>query len=122
MRRLALALLFLALLFAATAASALAQAPTIAPAAAKDHVGEQVTVEGVVGEVHHAASGRATFIDIGGRYPNNPFAAVIFESDAAKFPNVDALDGKTVDITGRIRLYRGTPEIILSDPGQIKTK
>jgi DNA/RNA endonuclease YhcR with UshA esterase domain len=112
------------LLFAATAAPALAQTPppTIAPAAAKDHVGEQVTVEGVVGEVHHAASGRATFIDIGGRYPNNPFAAVIFESDAGKFANVDALDGKTIDVTGRIRLYRGAPEIILNDPGQIKAK
>lgn len=117
MRRLALALLF-----AATAAPALAQTPTIAPAAAKDHVGEEVTVEGVVGEVHHTASGRATFIDIGGRYPSNPFAAVIFESDAAKFTNVDALDGKTVDVTGRVRLYRGAPEIILNDPGQIKTK
>jgi DNA/RNA endonuclease YhcR with UshA esterase domain len=114
--------LTLALLFAATAAPALAQTPTIAPAAAKDHVGEQVTIEGVVADVHHAASGRTTFIDIGGRYPNNPFAAVIFESDAGKFPNVDALDGKTIDITGRIRLYRGAPEIILSDPGQIKTK
>lgn len=117
MRRLALAILF-----AGTAAPALAQTPSIAPAAAKDHVGEQVTIEGVVGEVHHATSGRVTFIDIGGRYPDNPFAAVIFESDAGKFPNVDALDGKTVDVSGRIRLYRGAPEIILNDPGQIKAK
>lgn len=114
--------LTLAFLFAAVAAPALAQTPTIEPAAAKDHVGEQVTVEGVVGEVHHAASGGATFIDIGGRYPSNPFAAVIFESDAGKFPNVDALDGKTIDVTGRIRLYRGAPEIILNDPSQIKAK
>jgi DNA/RNA endonuclease YhcR with UshA esterase domain len=114
-----------ALLFVAPAAPSLAQTPTpatIAPAAAKDHIGEQVTVEGVVGEVHHAASGRTTFIDIGGRYPNNPFAAVIFESDAGKFANVDAFNGKTVDITGRIRLDRGAPEIILSDPGQVKIK
>jgi DNA/RNA endonuclease YhcR with UshA esterase domain len=117
MRRLALAVLF-----AATVAPVLAQTPTIAPAAAKDHVGEQVTVEGVVAEVHHAASGRATFIDIGGPHPSNPFAAVIFESDAGKFPNVDTLDGKTVDITGRIRLYHGAPEIILNDPAQIKAK
>lgn len=110
------------LLFAATAAPALAQTPTIAPAAAKDHVGEQVTVEGMVAEVHHAASGRATFIDIGGRYPSNPFVAVIFESDVGKFPNLDALNGKTIDVTGRIHLHRGAPEIILNDPGQIKAK
>ena len=117
MRTLAFVLLFAV----ATTAPALAQA-TIAPAAAKEHVGETVTVEGAVSEVHHAASGRATFIDMGGRYPNNAFAAVIFQSDAGKFPNVDALNGKTIDVSGRIRLYRGTPEIVLSDSGQIKVK
>lgn len=113
--------LALALIFIASVTPALAQA-TLAPAAAKDHVGEVVTIEGPVSEVHHAAPGRATFIDMGGRYPNNVFTAVIFESDAGKFPAVDALNGKTVDVTGRIRLYRGRPEIILDDPGQIKTK
>jgi DNA/RNA endonuclease YhcR with UshA esterase domain len=117
MRSLALALLCLA-----TTTRVLAQISTIVPAAAKDHVGEQVTIEGMVSEVHHAASGRATFIDLGGRYPSNAFAAVIFQSDADKFPNVDALNGKTIDVSGRIRLYRGTAEIILSDPGQIKVK
>jgi DNA/RNA endonuclease YhcR with UshA esterase domain len=86
------------------------------------HVGQNLTVEGVVSEVHHAASGKAIFIDIGGRYPNNPFAAVIFADDASKFPNVDSLEGKTVDISGSVRLYKGKPEIILNDPAQIKAK
>ena len=96
--------------------------PAIAAADAKAHVGQTVTVEGVVSEVHTAASGRATFIDIGGRYPNNTFTAVIFSRDVTKFSNVDALDGKTVDITGPVRLHNGRPEIILNDPGQIKAK
>jgi DNA/RNA endonuclease YhcR with UshA esterase domain len=39
-----------------------------------------------------------------------------------KFSNVDALNGKTVDITGPVRLHNGRPEIILNDPGQIKAK
>ena len=111
--------LVLAFGFAIITAPAFAQA--IQPADAKTHVGQTVTVEGMVDNVHTTAAGN-TYIDIGGRYPNNPFAAVIFESDAGKFPNVDALDGKTIDITGRIRLYRGAPEIILSDPGQIRAK
>jgi len=113
--------LVFALLLVAASTPARAQA-TIAPAAAKDHVGEVLTIEGAVSEVHHAASGRATFIDMGGRYPNNVFTAVIFESDAGKFPTVDALNGKTVDVTGRIRLHRGRPEIILDDPNQVKVK
>lgn len=112
--------LVIALGFALTAAPALAQ--TIQPADARAHVGQTVTVEGTVSEVHTAASGRATYIDMGGRYPNNAFTAVIFAKDASKFPNVDSLNGKTVDITGPIRLYKGKPEIILNDAGQLKAK
>jgi len=119
-----LGLLGLGFALAAAAAPALAQTqmPAIAAADAKAHVGQTVTVEGVVSEVHTAASGRATFIDIGGRYPHHTFTAVIFSRDVTKFSNVDALNGKTVDVTGPVRLPNGRPEIILNDPGQIKAK
>jgi DNA/RNA endonuclease YhcR with UshA esterase domain len=99
-----------------------AKAETIVPSNTQKYVGKSVTVEGNVSEVHHAASGKVTFIDMGGRYPNNTFAGVIFSDDAAKFPDVDSLDGKTVDITGTIKLYQGRPEIILNDLSQLKTK
>jgi DNA/RNA endonuclease YhcR with UshA esterase domain len=89
---------------------------TAADAAA--HVGETVTVEGIVSEVH--VSERATFIDLGGRYPNEEFTGVIFTSDAGAFSNVDAYEGKTLDITGTVQLYRGRPEIILTSPSQIR--
>ena len=97
-------------------------AETIQPDEAPRHFGQVVTVEGLVSDVHHAASGRATFIDIGGRYPNNPFTAVIFLDDANKFPDVDTLEGKTVDITGTIKNYKNRPEIILNDANQVKVK
>jgi DNA/RNA endonuclease YhcR with UshA esterase domain len=111
--------LVLTLGFALGAASALAD--VVQANDAKAHVGQTVTVEGAVSDVHTARSGN-TFIDIGGRYPNNVFAAVIFAKDASKFTNVSALKGKTVDITGKIRLYRGKPEIILNAASQITTK
>jgi DNA/RNA endonuclease YhcR with UshA esterase domain len=45
---------------------------------------------------------------------------VIFGSDRAKFGTPDtALRGKRVCVTGQIRDYRGKPEIILNDPGQL---
>jgi len=110
----------LALVLMLMAAPAIAE--IIAPNETPRHVGQNVTVEGVVSDVHHAASGKAIFIDIGGHYPNNAFAAVIFEGDFDKFPEVDSLEGKTVDVTGAIKLFRGRPEIILNDPAQIKTK
>lgn len=103
-----------------TAASASAE--TIQPGDASKYVGKSVTVEGSVSEVHHAASGKAIFVDMGGHYPNNPFAGVLFSDDAPKFPRIDSLPGKIIDMSGVIKLYQGHPEIILNDPAQIKVK
>ena len=75
-----------------------ARAQTIAPAEVKAHVGQTVTVQAAVSDVHTGRAG-VIFIDIGGTYPNNDFAAVIFASDRTKFPNASDLKGKTVAIT-----------------------
>jgi DNA/RNA endonuclease YhcR with UshA esterase domain len=50
------------------------------------------------------------FLNIDGIYPDNPF----------KFPNIKSLEGKTIIVTGQIKLYRNKPEIILNSPNQIK--
>jgi DNA/RNA endonuclease YhcR with UshA esterase domain len=112
--------LLVALAFALTASPALAQ--TVQPADAQAHVGQTVTVEGTVSNVHTVTRSGVTFIDIDGRFPDNTFAAIIFAKDTSKFPNLDALNGKTVDITGQVRLYHGKPEIILNEATQIKVK
>jgi DNA/RNA endonuclease YhcR with UshA esterase domain len=106
-------------------APALAQSdtpPVITPNDAAKHVGDVVTVEGQVAAVHHLASAKVTFIDMGARYPNNPFSAVILSADASKFPNVENLEGKTIGITGKVQLYKKSPEILLTDAAQIKIK
>jgi DNA/RNA endonuclease YhcR with UshA esterase domain len=113
--------LILALVLTVGAAPTRAQT-VIPPEDCPKHIGETVTIEGTVNEVHHAASGRATFIDMGGRYPNNTFAAVIFKDDADKFPNVDTLTGKVIDITGRVKDYKGGCEIIVNGSEQLKIK
>jgi DNA/RNA endonuclease YhcR with UshA esterase domain len=110
--------LILGLVLAATPAVA----ETIKPADARTHVGQTVTVEGVVSEVHVVSGSGMTFIDMGGRYPNNTFAGVIFRDDASKFPNVAALNGKTVDVTGPVSLYKGKAEIVLKTAAQLKRK
>ena len=99
-------------------ALAAARPGTIAAATAADHVGQSVTVEGIVAQVHIAE--RATFIDIGASYPDEDFVGVIFPEDFGTFPNATALEGKTVDIGGTIQLYRGKPEIVLRSASQIR--
>ena len=72
-------------------------------------------------EVYTSRSG-VTFLDMGGRYPDNPFAAVISPEDTGKFPDVGSLSGKVVDVTGSVRLYKGKPEIILRAADQLKAE
>jgi len=85
-------------------------------------VGENATVEGVVDEVYVAHRSGATFVDLGGTYPNNAFTAVIWPEDVGKFPDVAALEGQKVTIKGPLQLYRGKQEIILRSASQLKTE
>ena len=104
-------------------AAASAHAETIIAAAdAPKHVGETVTVEGTVSAVHTDSRSGVTFIDMGGRYPDQAFTGVILKVDASKFPNVESLTGKVVDMTGPVHDFKGKPETVLNDPAQIKTK
>jgi hypothetical protein len=103
-------------------APALALAETIAPSDTQRYVGKSVTVEGVVSEVNSTDRAGVTFLDMGGHYPDNAFTAVILKNDAGKFPDVKALEGKTIDVTGTIKLYKGKTEIMLNDAGQIGLK
>jgi len=114
------------LIAAAALALAVAASPvraeTIKPGDAHKHVGQTVTVEGMVERVHVSARSNTTFLDMGGRYPDNAFAAVIFAKDAAIFPDAAALDGRTVAVTGPVTLYRGKPEIILKTADQLEPR
>lgn len=85
---------------------------------APNHVGEYAYVTGRVD--HVSKPKETTFLNFCPDYKTCPFGAVIFGSDAHKFPNPQQYQGQTVQITGLIRSYQGRAEIILNDPGQIK--
>jgi len=102
----------------------LAAAPACAdPIKAQDaaaHVGETATVEGRLG-VHKMPSGEI-YLDVDGVSDGAPVSGYISRSNAGRFPDVEALDGKKVDMTGAIANFRGRPEVFLSDPSQITAK
>lgn len=96
-----------------------ATAGTISPGEASRYIGQVVTVEGSVSEVHTDQRSGVTFINMGGRYPSNTFTGVIFSAFANQFPGVASLAGQVVRITGPVKLYKGKPEIILNKASQI---
>jgi DNA/RNA endonuclease YhcR with UshA esterase domain len=76
-------------------------------------------VKGVVTRVHTMESSNTTFVDFGPAYPNQTFTAVIFASAKSRFPNVEKLVGNTVLVKGRVKLYKGKPEIVLEYAEQL---
>jgi len=112
----------LVLLFALAAAPALAAdtAPVkIQASEAGQHIGETVTVVGVLTNVH-VTPGKAVLWDIGGNYPDNPFTVYVSKHDTDVVPNVTPLVGKTLAITGQIKSYQGKAEIAVSDLKQVQ--
>jgi DNA/RNA endonuclease YhcR with UshA esterase domain len=90
---------------------------------AKDHVGEIATVCGEVASTHYAPStkGQPTFLNLDKPYPNPVFTILIWGSDRSKFGAPEnEYKGKRVCVTGKITQYRGAPEIVADNPGQVK--
>ena len=110
----------LTILLAATllAGVGVAAQQVISDSEAASHVGQTVTVEGSVASVHVTRSG-TTFLNFGSGYSNQTFTAVIFRSNATRFPNPSQWEGKRVRVSGQIRLYRGKPEVVLENASQL---
>jgi DNA/RNA endonuclease YhcR with UshA esterase domain len=92
------------------------------PSEARAHVGETATVCGEVVSTRFAAStkGHPTFLNLDKPYPGQIFTIVIWGEDRSKFgAPEETYRGKHVCVTGRISEYRGVPEVIATEPGQM---
>jgi hypothetical protein len=89
---------------------------------APSHIGETATVCGTVASAKYSAGTKRqpTFLDFDRPYPQQVFTVVIWGTDRPKFasPEVEYL-GKRACATGVIQSYKGRPEIVVSDPGQL---
>lgn len=85
------------------------------------HVGETATVTGMVDGVQQLGKG-STFLNMGGKYPNQAFTAFIPSGSAAQFPQAKQYEGRIVSVSGKITLHKGKPEIVVTSPAQVSTK
>lgn len=119
----AVRLLGLGFLCLATSPLLRAQAGHLTATEAKNHVGERATVCGQVVSTHYAArtKGGPTFLNLDEPYPRQIFTILIWGSDRAKFGDPESKYGnKKVCVTGLIKDYRGVPEVVAEQPGQIE--
>lgn len=85
---------------------------------ASQHVGETKCVAGKVIRVKAGAKG-VHFLDFCEDQIACPFSVVIFSHDLKDVGDVRRLAGRTIEVSGAVKLYDGRPEIILRRIGQI---
>jgi micrococcal nuclease len=108
-------------LFVVLSVKASAQTIIAAKDAAK-HIGETVTITEKVFSGKYFENNKMTLLDLGGYNPNQLLTVMIPGADKEKFkgnPEVD-YKGKEVSVTGKIIDYKGKPEIVVTDPKQLK--
>ncbi|MGI9103113.1 MAG: hypothetical protein ACR2IF_11785 [Terriglobales bacterium] len=86
---------------------------------APDKVGEQTCVTGKVINVGQSKSG-TFFLNFCDNYRKCPFTVVVFPSSLKNVGDVRALEGQSIEIYGKIQLWRGQAEIVLRDARQLK--
>jgi len=87
---------------------------------ASEHEGEYITVYGTVKDVDsESTGGDPTFVDVGGAYPDARLTGVIWPECSSLFPNVNELEGAFICMSGTIYMYKGNPNIELTDASQI---
>jgi hypothetical protein len=84
------------------------------------HIGKTKTVEGTIVRTYRSSK-NTVFLNFHDPYQGY-FYVAIFASDLKNFPfkPEEFYRGKEVRITGLIKLYQGSPEIIVEDPSQIE--
>jgi hypothetical protein len=92
----------------------------ISPLEAGDYNGKTVTVSGFVADIYQ--SEKVAYLNFVEKFPNNPFTAVIFARQFSDFPEIDNYRNRKVEVTGRVSMYKGKPQIILNSPKQLKMK
>src|ERR1700744_986037 len=113
------------ILFAAIAALFTIKASAQTAIAAKDaakHINEKVTICDKIWSTKLLDGSNMTFLDMGGYHPNQLLTIVIKGEDRSKFKDKpeDAYKGRQVCITGTVIDFKGKPEIVVTDPDQLK--
>ncbi len=85
---------------------------------AGDRLGEIACVKGKVVKVGVGRTG-IHFLNFCEDYKSCPFTVVVFPGDLRDIGDVRALEGKEIEITGKIKSYRGQFEIVLKDRSQL---
>ena len=106
------------------AAAEQAAPPVIEAAEASNYVDKVVTVRGKVADAKYleSSTSKPTLLNFDAPHPKETFTVMIPQAVREKFDDLpEAMYfRKTIEVTGKVTLYRGKAQIQLTDPSQIK--
>lgn len=79
---------------------------------------ETVVVTGKVAQV--TLREKLVYLNLDEKFPATPLSCVIFAKATNQFGDLKALEGKSVEVEGRIESYRDKPQIVLTSTNQLK--
>jgi hypothetical protein len=83
-------------------------------------IGATVCITGKVVKVARSGRSGTHFLNFCADYRKCPFSVVIFNRNLPDVGDVRWLEGKTIEIHGKVKEYKGQAEIVLSDVRQLK--
>lgn len=92
---------------------------------ASGHAGEYAMVCGVIASAKYIENSRGapTYLNFDKPYPESEFTAIIFGKNRKNFePAPETLTGYKACVYGKIRMYRGKPQIELVKAEQLSVK
>ncbi len=84
---------------------------------AGEHLGEIACIKGKIVKIGVGRTG-IHFLNFCEDYKTCPFTVVVFPRDLRDVGDVRTLEGKEIEITGKVKSYNGQFEIILKDRSQ----
>jgi hypothetical protein len=81
--------------------------------------GSPVTFTDIIREIVVSPEG-TIFVNFGGKYPKETFAAVVMKETHPRFPDIENWVGKKVLVSGTVSEFEGHKRVILRERGQIK--
>ena len=85
---------------------------------ATNHIGKTVVIKGTVAQVTKRDT--IIYLNFEMKFPDQVFTAVIRQRDFTEFPDVEKVQGRTVEVDGKVELFKGKPQILLTKKGQLR--
>ena len=85
---------------------------------AAKYVSQDMVVTGKVAQV--SIREKIVHVNLDKKYPDAPFSCVIFSRSTNQFGDVKKLEGKQVEVKGKIETYKDKPQIVLNSTNQLK--